>query len=119
MGSTKDPNCRFEAFRSVALKGSSIPALGSRRSQQLMEWRTRRRTVISTRGTVGSAFSTTLRPNQLRFKTPKTLEIDEATLQGDRNRMGAIARPKFAKNALDVVLNRVFRNAQVRPYHLV
>jgi hypothetical protein len=119
MGSTKDPNCRFEAFRWVALKGSSIPALGSRRSRTADGMAQRRSAVISTRGTVGSAFSTTLRPNQLRFKTPKTLEIDEATLQGDRNRMGAIARPKFAKNALNVVLNRVFRNAQVRPDNLV
>lgn len=43
------------------------------------------------------------------------LGIDEAALQGDRNRMRAIARPNFAKNALNRVLDSVFRNAQVCP----
>jgi hypothetical protein len=74
---------------------------------------------LSHQGSVGSAFS--IPPSQASGSVDRRrpLEVDKAALQRDRNPMGALARLKFAKNALNMVLDRLFRNSQVRPDNLV
>src|ERR1700761_6390421 len=61
--------------------------------------------------TVGSAGAEGVKERQLH--------VEEAALERDHHRMGAVAGPELGKNALEVAFYRVLRNAKVLRNRLV